>query len=457
MSDPEERILENTTRLALLAYRDACLDPEWALPGYGWTRQGPDIVLTIGAERVSGRLSAWVHLAGELWATAAAPILGTRYHRLIPNFTLPGTSRWSAVAEIERPLRPLIARAAAALIEVGEKTEAVHSLRRFFGSLADRDRLSEDPDLGPLHSLREPLRRANKWSQYFPYSTGYRERFEGFAAWLSDPDPVERAEGLAQLEWWLMYHSDEDRSLHIAALVGGAIASNLSDPEPWVREAAAACASRLGMLLWEDRAHPEAIPWLEAAIAAGEGLAVNLVRLYETRRAMEDTAGAEEAWRRQEPLARLWSRQLIHANFFDQGSPEDARAAALARVARDHLRRAGDEDPCRQRPLRLGLDERQRQAHRQLAEALVDEALALLEPALPRWLAAAREREVISRRFSAEPFFLKGRLEEERGNAGEALRRYEQAQAVARSLGVSWRGADFDEDVLRVRRARDES
>jgi hypothetical protein len=454
---PPEQVLESATRLALLAYRDACLDPEWALPAHGWERRGPDLVLRIGAESVNGRLSGWVHLAGAFWALAAAPILGARYPRLIPNLTLPGTSRWSAVSEVERPIRPMVARAAAALAELDEKAEAVHCLRRFFGSLADRDRLSGDPALGPLQALREPLRRPNKWTRYFPHSTGYRERFEGFAAWLSDPDPIERAEGLAQLEWWLMYHGDEGRSLAIDALVGGAVADNLSDPEPWVREAAAACASRLGMLLWEDRAHPEAIPRLEAAVAAGEGLAVNLVRLYEARLATEDRAGAEEAWRRQQPLARLWSRQLIHANFFDRGSPEDARAAALARVARDHLRRASDEDPCRQRPGRLGLPEPQRRAHRQLAEALVDEALALLEPDLPRWLASAREREVISRRFSAEPFFLKGRFEEERGNLAEALRRYEQAQAVAKSLGVSWRRDDFDAEVTRVRRGEGES
>jgi hypothetical protein len=447
----EEDAIAAAVREALVVFRDTWLASSWPLPDYRIQRDRADIVVEVGGEQIRGRLSSWLYLAGEFWAVAAQRRLGHRHRRLIPNLTWPGMGRWSThdLRAAEDRLRPAVEHAIEDLLAGGQHLEPALCLLRFVR--ADRERAGLVA--APRHAeVRRLLESIDGSLQRLPNSTGYKARFGAFARWVLDPSPLERLEALRDLDWWLMYHSDEARSIRIAELVGDALLECLDHPEPVVREAGAAATSRLAAHLWWARAHAQALPFLRRVVAEGEGLAVNCLRLWETCLALEQPDEAAATWALLEPLGDVGQDFQIGVNFFDAGSLRDARAACLARVAQDLLDRALGRSPCKEVRARARVTPEQGAAFRQRAELLVDEAIELLEPELEAWLRAARSKEIISRHFSAAPFALKARFEEGRGNRGEALRRFKQAQSIAHGLSMSWRRDDFDEDVARLSR-----
>jgi tetratricopeptide (TPR) repeat protein len=449
MSNTE--IIDTSLRQLLLTYRDEWLNKQWTLPEYTISVDGPDVIVDLMGTQISGRISSWIQLVGEFWAVAAESELGMRFNRLIPDFTLGGRTRWSShLYQVEKQLRPQLVAAVRALVRQGEDLEAALCLYRFFKASTELRQLLEGENEPGFTEIENLLFQVEGNPSPLPDSTGYQSRFQALAEWIVVPDPLEQFKALQRLEWWLMWHSDENRSVKISATLDKALMRNLENSVPLVREGTIGAISRLARTLWSDRAHKEALLWLEKLVEQGEGIAINLYRLFETHLALGNTEESETAWGHFEIASQVWPEHLIDVNIFDRGNHIDARVMALTRVAKDHLRLGKDRDPCNQHRKKLRLSDAQKREHVLRAEQLIDEAISLVKPDMKKWLKKGKKEKIDYRHFSSVPFYIKGRLLESTGDLKGALQMYKQAQRIARILAMEWRKDDYDDDVDRL-------
>lgn len=270
------------------------------------------------------------------------------------------------------------------------------------------------------------------------------------ARYLSDPDPVERREA-AKLLSGLLAHFESGRDpIKASKLCGPQLLEAFSRNEPDAMSHLSQALLQLCRSLWIYHAYPELTKPLELYLTAHPDKVSAVAWLYECKLVLSDRTDAEDHFLH---LQRLWEpaqRLSLAANFFEKGDVVDWRAIALTRAGAFFLQRSIGSDACKFRK-KSSHDPSQAEqlALRRQAEALIEEALKIVEPRVEHDMQSTG-LSAGERGFQSLPYFYSARLAELRGEPQLALEHYKTAQRIAKKLHLKWRLDDYDAAVERL-------
>ncbi len=380
-------------------------DP-WPLPEFSLSLSGADVVVTMGDATITGRLSARVLFASDVWG-AVARSRGLDVGRVWPY----GIERSSPALAL--PLRD----AGLALLERGEATEAEILLGDALEWLpGERDATLTRVPSAMASSLQRRLD-----IEHAPLS--FARAFAHLEGQLASREVPVRAVAGDALEEVTRHFTSTAGVRRTWTRARGALLASAADEHPRVRESALSALAVVAFSAWQSRelaVLDEILPRLrDTDVAAREMAALRFERLLSSH----DRVLAEAAWQECERLAFVaGAPQPRH--LFEAPTWRDRRAIHLTEAARTLL---DDKEP--------------------------REAVSLLREAVALVLEGSHEGPTRGRGFAWRTFFAQGVALEALGDAG-ATASYKQAREAHARLDGSNVPHEIDDAIARLTASR---